>query len=529
MASEKLHSYFGDGTTADPQTPVIDPSTPLPLRCLTFRLSEIPLDMDARVLCQCLDSLKVGTASIKGNSRVFSIAKYESWQVATVSFHHLPDEFEKCKPRHQRLLYLKKRQIATAMSHGNSDRHNRYKPDHGVYSRLTEGEFEIRAVPVRVTIDCDFFSMTPLYQPVGTTAEYDIIAVTGLSAHAFGSWKSPDEADTMWLRDFLPRDFSKSRVYTWGYYSSIMDDRRSTTITAISRRFLEDIKRVRETQTVSRPLILIGHSLGGLVIQEALVAASKGNCEKDKAVHQSCIGVLFFGVPIRGLNRTSIESLVKGKQNDYFLQTISSGSDYLFDLENNFRICYRSMKSCTVVSFYESVDTLTIEKSPGGKFKRSGPPIRMVPRESAVCSISEDHNIIEIREDHSKMVKFRSKSDEHYVRVITKIQEIASAYQRQSVQERIQDSQIQHDTVSHIEPRLNDIQRWLEDCDRYSILQWISAIPYRSHHQRISEGRLEGTGKWLFERQEYKDWISSDVSNLLLLRGIPGAGKTYIT
>ncbi|KAI5817430.1 hypothetical protein BZA77DRAFT_386720 [Pyronema omphalodes] len=71
-----------------------------------------------------------------------------------------------------------------------------------------------------------------------------------------------------------------------------------------------------------------------------------------------------------------------------------------------------------------------------------------------------------------------------------------------------------NDTVSHI-------QDWLEDKDRSSILQWISTIPYISHHKRISEGRLAGTGEWLFDRPEYEEWITSSESKLLLLRGIP--------
>ncbi|KAI5795814.1 hypothetical protein FPQ18DRAFT_289411, partial [Pyronema domesticum] len=66
------------------------------------------------------------------------------------------------------------------------------------------------------------------------------------------------------------------------------------------------------------------------------------------------------------------------------------------------------------------------------------------------------------------------------------------------------------------------------DCERSSILEWISTIPYSSHHELINAGRLEGTGKWLLQRQDYRTWISSSVSKLLLLRGIPGAGKTYI-
>ncbi|KAI5841659.1 hypothetical protein BZA05DRAFT_360374, partial [Tricharina praecox] len=60
------------------------------------------------------------------------------------------------------------------------------------------------------------------------------------------------------------------------------------------------------------------------------------------------------------------------------------------------------------------------------------------------------------------------------------------------------------------------------------ILEWISTIPYTSHHRRISERRLQGTGDWIFRKAEYCTWKSSGVSMLLLLRGIPGAGKTFL-
>jgi hypothetical protein len=91
------------------------------------------------------------------------------------------------------------------------------------------------------------------------------------------------------------------------------------------------------------------------------VDASKGNSAEDKAFHQSCVGVLFFGVPNRGLNPKSIESLVQGKGNERFLQDLSSGSDYLFELEKDFKICHESMKNSIIVSFYESEDTCSVK------------------------------------------------------------------------------------------------------------------------------------------------------------------------
>ena len=35
---------------------------------------------------------------------------------------------------------------------------------------------------------------------------------------------------------------------------------------------------------------------------------------------------------------------------------------------------------------------------------------------------------------------------------------------------------------------------------------------------RISENCLEGTGQWVLEKDEYRDWRSPSVSTLLLLR-----------
>ena len=63
---------------------------------------------------------------------------------------------------------------------------------------------------------------------------------------------------------------------------------------------------------------------------------------------------------------------------------------------------------------------------------------------------------------------------------------------------------------------------------RSEILDWISDVPYTSHHKRIGEGRLEGTGKWLLGRDEYRTWRSSSASKLLLLRGIRMSPNDFI-
>jgi len=72
------------------------------------------------------------------------------------------------------------------------------------------------------------------------------------------------------------------------------------------------------------------------------------------------------------------------------------------------------------------------------------------------------------------------------------------------------------------------LEGMLEVSNRSQILEWISTISYTSHHERISEGRLDGTCEWILARSEYRNWRDSSVSKLLLLRGIRKLAYLYI-
>jgi tetratricopeptide (TPR) repeat protein len=55
---------------------------------------------------------------------------------------------------------------------------------------------------------------------------------------------------------------------------------------------------------------------------------------------------------------------------------------------------------------------------------RIGDPIRMVPRDSAICSMSEGADRIAIKANHPLMVKFESMADQHYLRVISQMKQM---------------------------------------------------------------------------------------------------------
>ncbi|KAL2815045.1 ankyrin repeat-containing domain protein [Aspergillus cavernicola] len=72
-----------------------------------------------------------------------------------------------------------------------------------------------------------------------------------------------------------------------------------------------------------------------------------------------------------------------------------------------------------------------------------------------------------------------------------------------------------------------DPSQW--EVESKEILQWLSTVQYRLHHRTVSRLLLEGTGQWLFEKPQYREWYSSETSSILWLHGIPGSGKTCLT
>lgn len=64
---------------------------------------------------------------------------------------------------------------------------------------------------------------------------------------------------------------------------------------------------------------------------------------------------------------------------------------------------------------------------------------------------------------------------------------------------------------------------------RGEILHWISAEPYKQHHEQAKSEVLEGTGKWLLQDRTFLRWKNESASSILWLRGIPGSGKSKLT
>ncbi|KAA8909292.1 hypothetical protein FN846DRAFT_756553, partial [Sphaerosporella brunnea] len=75
----------------------------------------------------------------------------------------------------------------------------------------------------------------------------NIIAVTGLGGHAYGSWRGKSKSSKMWLRDFFSKDLPTCRTMTYGYNSKL-GSASIHNLQGYNISFLEDLKRARRAK-----------------------------------------------------------------------------------------------------------------------------------------------------------------------------------------------------------------------------------------------------------------------------------------
>ncbi|KAF8252096.1 hypothetical protein K440DRAFT_521688, partial [Wilcoxina mikolae CBS 423.85] len=93
-----------------------------------------------------------------------------------------------------------------------------------------------------------------------------IIAVTGLAGHAYGSWRHR-QYRAMWLKDFPPKDIQQNvRIMTYGYNTKLDGGNGNYSIRKHTQHFIRQLIDSRPLQQMKRPIIFIGHSLGGILI-----------------------------------------------------------------------------------------------------------------------------------------------------------------------------------------------------------------------------------------------------------------------
>ncbi|KAA8909385.1 hypothetical protein FN846DRAFT_918147 [Sphaerosporella brunnea] len=283
-----------------------------------------------------------------------------------------------------------------------------------------------------VTIDMQFLGFTQLYAvDQGKPIVADIVALTGINSHAYGSWKAKEEPERMWLRDFFPQHFPNCRTMIYGYNASLKT-KSVHRLQDFTQEFLHALKRLRSSEEEQRrPLIFIGHSYGGILVAHTLVKAKFEQRESNDPLDcllKATYGILFFGTPHRGMVvKNLVEALEKGGHTqrlqllEEIKQEISGTGKLKDDLARFIDLCTR-FKICSV---YELEETPNVVVAPDDTWRRGEEYAMAVEDGSALLKLPADlEHKIPADANHSNIVKFASIQDETYQNVRTFLDEL---------------------------------------------------------------------------------------------------------
>ncbi len=204
-----------------------------------------------------------------------------------------------------------------------------------------------------------------------------------------------------------------ARVLTYGYDTRLSGSHSFQNLGDVASMFRVSLRIALGNRPPDRPLIFIAHSLGGLVLKQALIQMESGDAV-DIRNFRSTYGILFFGVPNQGMDISSLLAMVGSQPNLSFLTMLSKDAGVLQELIERFRTVF-SFKDSEIISLYETYASRTAKKDATGRWSMSGDYAVLVDRFSAKSGRSweDNHSFLQpVARNHSEMIKYSEYDDD---------------------------------------------------------------------------------------------------------------------
>lgn len=240
--------------------------------------------------------------------------------------------------------------------------------------------------------------LTLLHSP--QESEVDLIFVHGLGGNSKKTWTKDSLLSHFWPQDWLPRDsaFAKVRIHTYGYESPTLRGRRNILdIHDFGNQLLANISSSPYIAHSSTRIVIVAHSMGGLVSKKAFIMANQDPMLRDLAGRFAAM--YFLATPHRGSALANpLNRFLKMSSERAYVGDLESTSQELRTINDQFRHYTTNLK---LFSFYETLNSSYL----GGL---------IVDSESAVLGYPGETQI-RINADHRSICKFESPRDPNYI------------------------------------------------------------------------------------------------------------------
>ena len=383
--------------------------------------------------------------------------------------------------------------------------------------------------PARLAIDQHFYGITVLFSPSTGYDGLNVLAIPGLGGHPYGSFVYKGDGH-MWLSDSLPQDLPTARVMIYGYESGLQDSASFSGLDDLAGSLRLGIRRL--LRSADQRLILVGHSLGGLLVKEALIQLAESGSEPD--LIRRIFGAVFFGVPNSGMDIGSLIPMVNDQPNRFLLESLNMINSQVLRLQGRNFARLLGQTALDMFCFYETrlsptatqvrshtarITHTNREQDSAGRWRMNGPRRCLVSPDSATSCLPPDNSLghsAELPRTHSELVKF-ALHDPEYEKISDVLCQMHQACFEAS------SNKTNSYPAAETDPQLTE---QVKQC-----LQDLRLTDPRDDKKRIQEdkgGLIQDSFRWVLQNSQFKQWRHGPESHLLWIRGSPGKGKTML-
>ncbi|KAH8821287.1 hypothetical protein F5884DRAFT_850522 [Xylogone sp. PMI_703] len=333
----------------------------------------------------------------------------------------------------------------------------------------------------------DPLGLTILYEPV-TTPTADIIFVHGADGVSIQTWSKNRDPAFFWLTHWLPCEWGleTTRILAFGYRLKDIEDISKELLSSISLKAKRDYEGGGMRKV---PIILVAHSVGGLIIQRAFFEGRKRSVYQD--VIYSIKAVVFLGTPHRGLD---------AGEHIRFMSLIPSGGaaatrflDSILGQSHVLEAFHHAASDMDIFSFYETLST-TFQ---GGESRL------IVDKNSAILGLDKEI-AAPLHADHRNICRYASAEDPNYIRVRNVLHRLVSKLHQRAIQEK---------KMEGVTETLSVLGTTIDGGD----LIFLKSL------------QVPGTCSWILRNDIFNSWVQNpSESEVLWIHASPGRGKTVL-
>ena len=342
----------------------------------------------------------------------------------------------------------------------------------------------------------------------------DLIYVHGLGGGSRKTWSKTSSITHYWPQEWLPKDsaFKHVRMHSFGYDSDYAKSKDNClNIHHFGKSLLGEMSTSPYLSQTNTAIVLIGHSMGGLVIKKAYMLARQGAAYKTltERIHT----IYFLATPHRGSDSAKLLNNILhiAYSSRAYITDLERGSGAVQAINDEFR---NYSADIDLWSFYETQ-----------KLRIGVLSTLIVDPDSATLGYREEKQM-PMNADHRSICKFETPTDANYVILRNALASTVQIISNLGVSRHAARDRFSLKILIALKSKERIRYRKIKDLEQYL------EVSEKLEDDLVTseETRMPGTCEWFSAKDSYLKWsaFGPETPSILWVTGKPAVGKSIL-